>query len=138
VSGAQRRLFTYLLLAYLFAAAIDLATLAAVTIVWGFLRMWSVTAAALLSAVISRESPIDYLKQWFKVSKHSLLCYLSAPLLVYLALGVYALIAAPFGLFECNASEIIASQLQAVRIAKALASLAVFQHLLMGLFRLYR
>ncbi|MEM4805228.1 MAG: CPBP family intramembrane glutamic endopeptidase [Thermofilaceae archaeon] len=150
MTEARRRLFAFLVLAFLFALTIDLAAFvtlerggagssdprtALVTMVWGFARMWSVTAAALLSAVIGRESLLGCLKRWLRVSKRSLLCYLSAPLLIYLALGVYVLIAAPFGLFDFDAYvELIASQLRAAGLAEELAPLVAFQQLLLGYF----
>jgi len=70
---------------------------------WGLVRMWSVTLVALICLILRRVS----VKSWFKravgFTKRTLLLYLLSPLVVYLSLGVYVLVAYPLGLFDFDA-----------------------------------
>jgi hypothetical protein len=71
--------------------------------VWGFTRMWSVTMVVFLCLAIRRVNIKSWLAKVFNLSKRALLYYFASPLVVYVAFGVYVLIASLLGLFDFEA-----------------------------------
>jgi len=110
------RIIEFTIIAYLIALLIDCiaytygfttqlsTTIAsAIAIIWGFARMWSITLATVICLHLRRVSVREWLKSVLGLSKRALVYYLISPLIVYLALGVYVIIAYPLRLFDFEA-----------------------------------
>lgn len=147
------KLLTFLAISYLLALLIDAAAFvkiggeggrfgelpveyaapALATLAWGSVRMWSVAAAAALTMIIHGECVATALKRWLRISKRALTYYLSAPLLTYAALGIYASVAAPLGCFDFSAYvELVANLLGAGEQAQASATAIALASILQG------
>lgn len=88
---------------------------------WGFIRMWSVTLSTILCSIIFKEDIYTNFKRFISISTKTIKFYLVSPLIVYLALGIYVILAIPFGLFNFSTyidliSEVIPRE-QAIIIA---------------------
>jgi hypothetical protein len=86
-----------------FSLASTQATTSVFAILWGFARMWSVALAVVLCLKLQKERVRDWLRGLFRFNKKTVALYLFSPLLVYLALGIYVLLALPLGYFDFNA-----------------------------------
>jgi len=107
---------TFILITYSSALLIDIAALYGLLplIPWGFLRMWSVAISSVVCSVLFREDFFSPLKKYLKFSVKLLKLYLLSPFIVYVALGVYIIIAFSLGLFDFSAYI----ELIAIEIAK--------------------
>lgn len=106
---------------------------------WGLARMWSVTLSVIICLLMFKESITLRIKELFKLSKKVIIYYLLAPLIVYLALGVYVVIAMPLGLFNFNAyinmlAEAIEAQMPSIPDVQlnTLATVAAYTQLFSG------
>jgi len=78
----------------------DPLTLSLLALAWGLLRMYTPTAGALLALKVSGKSIAGELKSYLGLGRRALACYVLAPLLAYLAVGVYALLGLALGLVD--------------------------------------
>ncbi|MEM3715791.1 MAG: CPBP family glutamic-type intramembrane protease [Candidatus Bathyarchaeia archaeon] len=69
-------------------------------ILWGFTRMWSVALSAILCLAMFKGKVYAKMRSFLSFPATILKLYLVAPLMVYAALGIYAALASPFGLFD--------------------------------------
>lgn len=69
-------------------------------ILWGFTRMWSVALSAILCLAMFKGKVYAKMRSFLSFPATILKLYLVAPLTVYAALGIYAALASPFGLFD--------------------------------------
>lgn len=83
-----------------FSLASTQATTSVFAILWGFARMWSVALAVVLCLRLQKVRVRDWLRGLFRFNKKTVALYLLSPLLVYLALGIYVLLALPLGYFD--------------------------------------
>jgi len=98
---------------YGFSAELSETSIVILGVVWSFTRMWSVTVVVFTCLLVHRVSVKEWFKRALGFSKKTLLYYFISPLIVYLALGIYVLIAYPLGLFDFNVYvEIVAKQLE--------------------------
>mgnify|MGYP001772625914 CR=1 FL=1 len=107
---AKRKILLFTSISLLLATLLDVSALAfkmlesqILALAWGIARMWSVTLSAIIVLTMSKESVIASLKRTLVIGKKQLIYYLLAPLVVYLALGVYVALAVPTGSFDFNA-----------------------------------
>ena len=118
-----KRVLLFTLLAYLLAFLVDFILFATkgyehrlALNLWAFSRMWIVTIATIISLRVLGENAWSTLKSHLAIHKRSIILFLTAPLFVYVALGVYIGIAEPLGLFDFNSyvnkiREVLGSQL---------------------------
>jgi membrane protease YdiL (CAAX protease family) len=111
-SGPTLRVVEFVALAYVLAFLVDYsadalgltsagsAAAGALAAVWGSLRMWSVALAVAACLLIHRVGVGAWFRGVARLSREVLLYYLLSPLVVYLALGVYTLVAHPLGLLD--------------------------------------
>jgi membrane protease YdiL (CAAX protease family) len=85
---------------YARGAAADLVLASALGSLWGLLRMYTPTAGALLAVKVSGGSIREELAGYLGIRGGVLLYYLAAPLLAYLAVGVYVLLGLAAGLVD--------------------------------------
>lgn len=98
------KLSIFIITSYSLATLVDLAgTRGLHSLLWGFLRMWSPSVAAILCLYIFREDLAESLRRFIGFRGHALKWFFSAPLLVYLALAIYVVIAYPAGFFSVEA-----------------------------------
>lgn len=69
---------------------------------WGFARMYSVFLAAIVTMMVSGESVVKTIKNYLAISQRSIIFFLIAPFLTYLALGIYTLITMSAGVFNTS------------------------------------
>jgi len=112
---SKPRALVFVVVSYLLALIVDVVfysrgfslastqATASVFAVWGFARMWSVALAVVLCLRLQKERVKDWLRGLFRFNKKTVALYLLSPLLVYLALGIYVLMALPLGYFDFNA-----------------------------------
>jgi membrane protease YdiL (CAAX protease family) len=101
-----RKIIVFAAASYLSALIFDVMLLNGLlptnTLLWGFLRMWSPTLSVILCLLIFKEGILK-IRDFLKISAKLLRLYLLSPLIVYMALGIYILIAVSFGLFDFSA-----------------------------------
>ena len=101
-----RKIIVFAAASYLSALIFDIMLLNGLLptniLLWGFLRMWSPTLSVILSLLIFKEGILK-IRNFLKISAKLLRLYLLSPLIVYMALGIYILIAVSFGLFDFSA-----------------------------------
>ena len=85
---------------YARGAAADLVLVSALGLLWSLLRMYTPTAGALLAVKVSGGSIREELAGYLGIRGGVLLYYLAAPLLAYLAVGVYVLLGLAAGLVD--------------------------------------
>jgi hypothetical protein len=106
-------LLDYVFYKYGFTVQLPETTTSVLVAIWGFVRMWSVTLVVLTCLLFHRVNVKSWFKRTMGFTKRTLLFYLLSPLVVYLALGVYVLIAIPLGLFDFSAYvEVVAEYLK--------------------------
>jgi hypothetical protein len=106
----------FIVIAYLLALLIDIvfyvgsppltvpeATTRVVLLLWGFVRMWSIVLAVVICLTVHREGIVAWFRGVVRFSRSTLVLYFLSPLLVYVALGLYILIAMSLNLFDFNA-----------------------------------
>jgi len=115
-SVVMKKATAFIAMTYLSALISDIAALYGLLqlISWGFLRMWSVAISTVICSAPFKEGVSPMLKKYLKFSVKSLKLYLLSPFIVYLALGVYIVIASSLGFFDFSAYV----ELIAVEIAK--------------------
>ncbi|MEM1645515.1 MAG: CPBP family glutamic-type intramembrane protease [Ignisphaera sp.] len=100
-----KKILLYIFISYVLALVADLIVLihgvsSAIVLLWSFLRMWSPAIATIICLHIFRDSIKAFFRNTISFSKIALKWYFLAPLIVYLALGIYALITIPLNLFN--------------------------------------
>jgi hypothetical protein len=78
----------------------DLIALGLYGFVWGLLRMYAPTAGALLAIKASRRSVVEELKAYLGLGRRALFYFLLAPLVVYLAVGIYLAVGLAVGVVD--------------------------------------
>ncbi|MEM4581061.1 MAG: CPBP family intramembrane glutamic endopeptidase [Candidatus Korarchaeum sp.] len=92
---------------------------------WAFSRMWSVTLSSFVCVLLHRESIGTMLRSFLVLSRKTAVYYfLWSPLIVYITIGIYIVIASPLGLFDLGAiTEVLVREvndLPGIRIEQAL------------------
>lgn len=100
-----KKILLYIIISYALALIADLIVLVhgisnTIILIWSFLRMWSPAIATVICLHIFHDNIKAFFRDTISFSKTALKWYFIAPLIVYLALGVYALIATPLNLFD--------------------------------------
>jgi membrane protease YdiL (CAAX protease family) len=80
----------------------DPLTLSLLALAWGLLRMYTPAAGALLALKVSGRSVARELRSYLGLGRRALAYFLLAPLLAYLAVGVYALLGLALGLVDLS------------------------------------
>ena len=80
----------------------DPLTLSLLALAWGLLRMYTPTVGALLALKVSGKSIAGELRSYLGLGRRALAYFLLAPLLAYLAVGVYALLGLALGLVDLS------------------------------------
>ncbi|MBS7635631.1 CPBP family intramembrane metalloprotease [Candidatus Bathyarchaeota archaeon] len=103
--GTAQRVVVFVILSYTTALLLDVTSLYGwlPLILWGFVRMWSVSLSVVLCLVIFRESVSSNFRRFLGFSTRLLRLYLLSPLLIYAALGIYISLAVPLNLFDFSA-----------------------------------
>lgn len=101
----SKKILLYIVISYALALLADIVLLvlgvsSANVFLWSFLRMWSPTITTIICLYVFGDDVKAFFKNTVSFSKTALKWYFIAPLIVYLALGVYAVIAAPLNLFN--------------------------------------
>ncbi|MEM2849709.1 MAG: CPBP family intramembrane glutamic endopeptidase [Candidatus Bathyarchaeia archaeon] len=112
--GFVKKAATFIAISYFIAFILDvLATYGLLPLMlWGFLRMWSVTISTAICLTLFKEGVSSSTWKYLKFSIKSVKLYLLSPFMVYLALGVYIAIASSVGLFDFSAYvELIAEEI---------------------------
>jgi len=78
----------------------DLIQLSLYGTAWGLLRMYTPTAGALLAIMASRRSVVEEVRAYLGVGRRALIYFLLAPLVVYLAVGIYLLLGLAVGVVD--------------------------------------
>ncbi|MEM3757288.1 MAG: CPBP family intramembrane glutamic endopeptidase [Candidatus Bathyarchaeia archaeon] len=73
------------------------------SILWGFIRMWSVALSATLCLAMFKDGVHAKMRKFLSFPASLFKLYLVAPLTVYAALGIYIALANFFGLFDFSA-----------------------------------
>lgn len=104
-SGFAKKVAVFVIVSYSIALLLDVATLYGLLslVLWGFIRMWSVTISVMLCFTVFKVDFLSSFKRYLKFSIKSLKLYLLSPLLVYVALGVYIALALYLGFFDFSA-----------------------------------
>lgn len=99
-----KKIIVFAAASYLSALVFDVMLLYGLlpTILWGFIRMWSPTLSIILCLTIFKEGILK-IRDFLKFSAKMFKLYLFSPLIVYMALGIYILIAVSLGLFDFSA-----------------------------------
>jgi membrane protease YdiL (CAAX protease family) len=80
----------------------DPLALSLLALAWGMLRMYTPAAGALLALKVSGRSVARELRSYLGLGRRALAYFLLAPLLAYLAVGVYALLGLALGLVDLS------------------------------------
>jgi membrane protease YdiL (CAAX protease family) len=80
----------------------DPLALSLLALAWGMLRMYTPAAGALLALKVSGRSVAGELRSYLGLGRRALAYFLLAPLLAYLAVGVYALLGLALGLVDLD------------------------------------
>ncbi|MEM1570479.1 MAG: CPBP family intramembrane glutamic endopeptidase [Candidatus Bathyarchaeia archaeon] len=105
---------TFAAISYVIAFILDvLATYGPLPLMlWGFLRMWSVTISTAVCLTLFKENASSPIWKYLKFSIKTVKLYLLSPFIAYLALGVYIPIALSLGFFDFSAYvELIAEEI---------------------------
>jgi hypothetical protein len=78
----------------------DPLALSLLALAWGMLRMYTPAAGALIALKVSGRSVAGELRSYLGLGRRALAYFLLAPLLAYLAVGVYALLGFALGLVD--------------------------------------
>lgn len=100
--NSKLRIITFIVFSYIIALLLDLMAFKGflTLLLWGFLRMWSVTLSIIICLIIFKEDVSSNLRRFLIPTIKSIKLYLISPLIVYLALGVYIALTIPLGLFD--------------------------------------
>ncbi|MBS7648339.1 CPBP family intramembrane metalloprotease [Candidatus Bathyarchaeota archaeon] len=126
--GAALRIVVFVILSYTIALLLDVISLYGwlPLILWGFVRMWSVSLSVVLCLVIFRESVYSNLRRFLGFSTRLLRLYMLSPLLIYAALGIYISLAVPLNLFDFSAYiDLIAEEVSSGLAGEQAANSAV-------------
>ncbi|MDT7874262.1 MAG: CPBP family intramembrane glutamic endopeptidase [Pyrobaculum sp.] len=107
----------------------DLYALALYGLVWGLLRMYAPTAGALLAIKALRRSVVEELKAYLGLGRRALFYFLLAPLVVYLAVGIYLAVGLAVGVVDLGRPvKVIVEETEravGLRLAEDVARLAL-------------
>jgi len=100
-----KKILLYIVISYALALLADIVLLvfgvsSTNVFLWSFLRMWSPTISTIICLYVFGDNVKTFFKNAVSFSKTALKWYFIAPLIVYLALGVYTIIATPLNLFN--------------------------------------